>query len=56
MFQTFEHPFNRGALLNAGFALFVDTSFISYDCVILHDVDLLPESQGNDYRCRDKVG
>lgn len=46
-----EHlPFNRGMLMNIGFKevqLFEE----KYQCLILHDVDMLPEHDGNPYAC-----
>ncbi|XP_043247336.1 beta-1,4-galactosyltransferase 3-like [Amphibalanus amphitrite] len=47
--QTFRFPFNRGKLLNIGVAEAVAASGV--DCVVLHDVDLLPENLGNVYAC-----
>ena len=46
-------PFNRGLLLNVGFE--VAASERDWDCYVLHDVDMLPESRDNDYRCREQV-
>ena len=45
--------FNRGLLLNVGFE--VASTERNWDCYILHDVDLLPASQDNDYRCAEQV-
>ena len=41
--------FNRGMLLNIGFREAVEMQQV--DCVIFHDVDLLPENDKNVYRC-----
>lgn len=41
--------FNRGALFNAGFIQ--AKKFGLFDCIILHDVDLLPEDRRNNYTC-----
>lgn len=47
-----DDKFNRGALLNVGFV----EALRDYDwqCVIFHDVDLLPESDENIYECIDE--
>ncbi|XP_053398332.1 beta-1,4-N-acetylgalactosaminyltransferase bre-4-like [Mercenaria mercenaria] len=43
--------FNRGLLMNAGFE---ESSRLSnYNCFIFHDVDLLPETLRNEYKCSD---
>ncbi|EFX71942.1 hypothetical protein DAPPUDRAFT_111185 [Daphnia pulex] len=42
-------PFNRGMLMNIGFK---ETQLQEiYQCFIFHDVDLLPENDGNLYSC-----
>jgi len=41
--------FNRGALLNVGYM--VSRSFGQYDCLLLHDVDMLPKNDLNFYTC-----
>ena len=49
--QTDNAPFMRGLLFNAGF---LSASYVlpfSPDCLILHDVDNIPERQGLLYRC-----
>jgi hypothetical protein len=44
--------FNKGRLYNAAYSYLASTSFnLSINCVILHDVDLLPESDFNLYEC-----
>lgn len=50
--QTHPNVFNRGALLNIGF-LEARKLWPEVDCVIFHDVDLLPEHYSNLYRCRE---
>ncbi|CAL8077733.1 unnamed protein product [Orchesella dallaii] len=47
--QVDEKPFNRGKLLNVGFAESVKNS--PTHCYIFHDVDLLPENIKNIYGC-----
>ena len=41
--------FNKGKIFNAGFTEI--TKLWRFDCVILHDVDLLPENDYNTYSC-----
>ncbi len=44
-----ETEFNRGMLKNIGF---VEASKMGkYDCVVFHDVDILPENDHNSYGC-----
>ncbi|KAK2154681.1 hypothetical protein LSH36_260g01073 [Paralvinella palmiformis] len=43
--------FNKGRLYNVGFLTAM--TFDQWDCVILHDVDLVPETEDNLYRCAD---
>lgn len=49
--QEDDGRFNKGAVMNAGFkeAMKMD----NFDCVIFHDVDMLPESDFNIYQCQD---
>ncbi|CAL8102810.1 unnamed protein product [Orchesella dallaii] len=48
--QFGNYTFNKGALMNAAFLLAMNYSR-SFDCVIFHDVDLLPETDRNIYGC-----
>ncbi|ODN03596.1 Beta-1,4-galactosyltransferase 2, partial [Orchesella cincta] len=48
--QYGNYTFNKGALMNAAFLLAMNYSR-SFDCVIFHDVDLLPETDRNIYGC-----
>ncbi|KAJ8922144.1 hypothetical protein NQ315_004079 [Exocentrus adspersus] len=41
-------PFNRAKMLNYGASLAMK---LNYDCLVLHDVDLLPINVGNIYGC-----
>ena len=41
--------FNRAKLLNVGFLEAMKD--VAWDCVILHDVDLIPEDDRNLYLC-----
>uniref|UniRef100_A0A0N4ZI45 Beta-1,4-galactosyltransferase n=1 Tax=Parastrongyloides trichosuri TaxID=131310 RepID=A0A0N4ZI45_PARTI len=41
--------FNRGKLLNAGFLEVL--KLYSFDCVIFHDIDILPENDNQIYEC-----
>lgn len=47
--QVDENPFNRGKLLNVGFA--ESNKHARTHCYIFHDVDLLPENIKNIYGC-----
>ncbi|MCL4131884.1 UNVERIFIED_CONTAM: hypothetical protein GTU68_054167 [Idotea baltica] len=42
-------PFNRGRLLNVGFVESKDDG--PFDCLIFHDIDLLPEDDRHMYHC-----
>ncbi|XP_060519848.1 beta-1,4-N-acetylgalactosaminyltransferase bre-4 isoform X1 [Cylas formicarius] len=44
-------PFNRGKMMNYGAKLAME---LEYDCLILHDVDLIPLTTGNLYGCFNK--
>ncbi|CAK1543167.1 unnamed protein product [Leptosia nina] len=46
--QVDTHPFNRAKLLNIGAIAAIKAG---YPCLILHDVDLLPEKTANIYTC-----
>ena len=45
--------FNRGVLFNIGFKYAMKDR--KWDCLMLHDVDLLPENINNTYKCWDQV-
>ena len=47
--QDDEYPFNRGKLMNVGFAEALKDK--NFTCHVFHDVDLLPENDFNDYGC-----
>lgn len=49
--QEDEGRFNKGAVMNAGFREVMKSS--PFDCVIFHDVDMLPENDRNIYQCQD---
>ncbi|XP_062615875.1 beta-1,4-galactosyltransferase 4-like [Saccostrea cucullata] len=49
--QTGNGTFNKGRIMNAGFLEAMKT--YNFDCVIFHDVDLIPEHDGNLYDCGD---
>lgn len=49
--QNNSHPFNRAKLLNFGAR---EAMMQGFNCLILHDVDLLPLSLGNIYACSKK--
>uniref|UniRef100_A0A0K0F8J5 Beta-1,4-N-acetylgalactosaminyltransferase n=1 Tax=Strongyloides venezuelensis TaxID=75913 RepID=A0A0K0F8J5_STRVS len=46
---TTNGTFNRGKLLNIGFKEAL--KLYHFDCIILHDVDLIPEDDRNIYQC-----
>jgi len=48
-FQIPGSKFNRAMLMNIGFIEAMKLG--RYDCVIFHDVDLLPENDQNIYQC-----
>ncbi|XP_055336146.1 beta-1,4-galactosyltransferase 3-like [Paramacrobiotus metropolitanus] len=47
--QAGNATFNRGKLFNVGFR--EAEKFFAYSCLVFHDVDLLPENDGNSYSC-----
>ncbi|XP_023328273.1 beta-1,4-galactosyltransferase 3 isoform X2 [Eurytemora carolleeae] len=49
--QTGNAPFMRGLLFNAGYKESLDHLSFKPDCIILHDVDHLPEREGMVYYC-----
>ena len=51
LLQFDEGQFNKAMIMNAGFkeVMKIDT----YDCIIFHDVDMIPENDNNFYRCGD---
>lgn len=49
--QEDDGRFNKGAVMNAGF---IEANKLGdFDCVVFHDVDMLPESDYNIYQCQD---
>ena len=44
--------FNKGLLMNAAFV--ESEKNLDFDCMVLHDVDMLPEDDRNLYKCDDK--
>lgn len=51
-FQADKKVFNKGRVMNAGFL--EARKIYEFDCVIFHDVDLIPEHDGNLYECGDQ--
>jgi hypothetical protein len=47
--QEDEGRFNKGAVMNAAFREVTKSG--SFDCIIFHDVDMLPENDYNIYQC-----
>lgn len=51
-FSFFQHgtkTFNKGILFNAAFHEILESN--AFDCLIFHDVDLIPENDRNMYTC-----
>lgn len=49
-FQYGNNTYNKGRLMNAAFKN-VQALYPMYNCVIFHDVDLVPEDDRNLYTC-----
>ncbi|XP_067651702.1 beta-1,4-galactosyltransferase 3-like isoform X2 [Haliotis asinina] len=49
--QTPGGIFNRGLMINAGVAAALKAD--NFTCIVIHDVDLIPETSNNYYRCRE---
>ena len=50
--QTGNAKFNRGSLINVAFVeAFKHVPQDYFDCVVIHDIDLLPTMAGNSYDC-----
>ena len=47
--QTADQDFNRAALMNVGYE--ESKNYDDFDCLVFHDVDLLPEDDRNQYTC-----
>lgn len=47
--QYDQGKFNKGLLMNSAFK--EAKSLINFDCIVLHDVDMLPENDKNMYKC-----
>ncbi|XP_063217292.1 beta-1,4-N-acetylgalactosaminyltransferase bre-4-like [Bacillus rossius redtenbacheri] len=47
--QSFKEQFNRAKLFNVGYVEAL--KYFPYHCFIFHDVDLIPQKQGNMYAC-----
>ena len=45
------HRFNKGRLFNAAIRYIREETALNITCLILHDVDLIPEHDGNFYSC-----
>lgn len=49
--QVDDGRFNKGLIMNAGFLEIMKTGH--FDCIVFHDVDMVPEDDKNIYLCRD---
>ena len=49
--QENDFLFNKGILMNAGFL--ESPKFSEWDCIIFHDIDHIPQHEGNPYHCVD---
>ena len=49
IFQDSVSPFNRGILSNIRFTL--SQLDMRYDCDVIHDLDILPQDNRNNYTC-----
>ena len=55
--QLGDSKFNRGSLLNIGFVEAGKGKVANYyDCLVIHDIDLIPEVPNNSYNCMDDKG
>ena len=46
-----KHGFNKGRLFNTGVHYIEKHQSLNITCLVLHDVDLIPENDGNFYSC-----
>ena len=44
-----DYEFNRGKLMNVGFREALKMH--PFNCIVFHDIDLMPEDTRNDYAC-----
>ncbi len=52
IFQKDDEYFNKGLLMNLGFHEAMRTN--ATDCVVFHDVDIVPIDDRNSYMCGEK--
>ena len=48
-FQAYNELFNKGLIMNIAFKYAMKQE--NFDCVIFHDVDMIPENDLNFYEC-----
>ena len=48
--QAHNETFNKGLIMNTGFAEVMKMDD-HWDCIIFHDVDMIPENDHNFYQC-----
>ena len=50
--QVDDGRFNKGLIMNSGFVEIMKQA--QYDCIVFHDVDMIPEDDRNIYLCQNE--